>query len=593
MRIIVAETAGFCWGVQRALDIALDVSRSTGQKVYTYGPLIHNHQVVAELEKRDILTLDGEPEGAQDGKLVVRAHGIRPDVMTDIQKRHGNVIDASCPLVMKVHRQILKHQTQGYQIYIMGDPKHPEVIGLMGAANDQAVVIPPHPDEVGKLSDGLGRVCLVSQTTQNDDVFARVAAALKPKCEELRIVNTICEPTRSHQMETIDMAGRVDTVVVVGGRHSANTRHLAELARELGPRVIHVETDVELHASDFGESKVVGITAGASTPQWMIQRVVDRLESFDAKGGALIRALKQAAGWLITTHVFTVLSFSALFAAMHVLVGAPVDWTVFALTVSLVFGLHCINEFREEAGFDRKSRLSPVAFERFRRAMLTLAALAVSGSVLGTALLYARGSVPPAFLVLILVSGAGGVLYGSRLIPARLVSRFGFSSIKDLPGSKDISVAGGWSLLLFAVPLAIWGAGSLSLAQLTALGAALFFSVYRRTAILVVRDAQGDRIVGMESSLKFLGKTKGRRLHMTVDALIPVLLVVLFAAIPVSQVIAGLIIFAAAWGLAVSVAYHIKRLPAGNTGLFLLDCQFVLPGLFGTAFWALKTSGFI
>ena len=581
MRIIVAETAGFCWGVQRALDISLDVAKSTGGRVYTHGPLIHNTQVVDELKKRKITPVEGNIESARSGTLVVRAHGIRPDLMTEIKEKHGNVVDATCPLVSKVHRQVIKYQNQGYKIYIMGDPKHPEVIGIIGSANDEAVVIPPNPEEAARLPDHLGRVCLVSQTTQNDEVFARVAAALKSKCEELRVANTICEPTRSHQMEIVDMAARVDTVVVVGGRHSANTRHLAELAAELGPRVVHVETDAELHAEDFKNTKIVGVTAGASTPQWMIQRVVDRLESFNGNRSRLKRVAKEIMGWLVTTHLHTTTAFASLFLGIISLLNLRFDAGVFLSTIAVVFGLHCVNEFGDEPGFDRRSRLSPVAYHRFRMLMLFLAVASLIAGI-GYSIYEANERrISMAVPTVLVISSLFGLVYSWKVIPKKFINITGFSSIKDLPGSKDLSVSLGWTVLLGLIPL--FTSQVIPGPAFFAVMIPVSMHVYRRSAIMGVRDAQGDRIVGMESSFKFIGRSASKKLHLALDifCLVGILPVAIAGRqTPVTVAMAAL---AAILGLLFSVLYHIRRLPAGNPGQFILDLQFVLPGSIGVA----------
>ncbi len=580
MRIIVAETAGFCWGVQRAIDIALDVSKSTGGPVYTYGPLIHNNQVVDELKKRNIQDLPGELDGASDGSLVIRAHGIRPDVREDIVSHHPGVIDATCPLVMKVHRKIVQYMNEGYTICIMGDAKHPEVVGLMGSANDRATIIPPDPEKVAGLDFKGDKVCLVSQTTQNYETFEKVAGELAKKCNELNVVNTICEPTRSHQMETMDVSSQVDMVVVVGGKHSANTKHLAELAASLGPRVIHVETDGELRPADFKDVKVVGVTAGASTPQWMIRRVVEKLKSFDGKSGILKRSFNTLIEALVPTNVLAVSAFSTFYAAIIHFLGLALDPRFFIITLGIVFSLHVINEFSEEVGFDRRSRLSPAVYENFRKIMLIVAILSLTASLVSS--LYGLVSLgdSPLFLATLSFASIGGVVYGWKLVPQKYIRKLGFRSIKDLPGSKDLTVSMGWTLLLSVIPPL--SANILPDFDFAIVVALIFLLVYRRSAIMAVRDVQGDRIVGMESSFKYLGKSKSRRLHRYIDRLLVLLSLwfvwVYYAELPI---VSGLLILTVLTGTFISHLYRHKKLPDGITGQFILDVEFAIPGLIG------------
>jgi 4-hydroxy-3-methylbut-2-enyl diphosphate reductase len=579
VRVIVAETAGFCWGVQRAIDFALSTSRSTHQPVYTHGPLIHNSQVIEELKKRNITPLEEDMGNAKNGTLVIRAHGLRPDEMRDIKSNYSQVIDATCPLVMKVHRKIQRFRGEGYRIYIMGEAKHPEVLGLIGSAGDEAVVIPPDPEAVKGVPYYDGKACLVSQTTQNDALFASVANALKERCAELVVENTICNPTRSHQQETMEIAANVDMVVVVGGRHSANTRHLAELAASVCPRVIHIETDSELDGVEFADVKSVGITAGASTPQWMIRRVVDRIEQMTGKTGVFARVFRSFLDFIIPTNLYSSCAFAFLYLGISRLLGLPIHLEAFIASVAVVFGIHSINEYSEDTGFDRRSRFSPVLFERFRIGMLALAflsvALSVSLTIRGYLLDALHWSVPIAAMLL----AFGGIVYGRKLVPAKLIQRMGFRSIKDLPGSKDLSVSIGWTLLFAVVPIFSTGAVYTIADGIVIFD--IFLLVYRRSAIMAVQEVKGDRIVGMESSFKFLGKSMSTKVHIITDVLIWLLPIPIYFTVKADPVSLFNLLSVTLFGMIGSILYRLRRLPQGLIGQFILDSQFVIPGLIG------------
>jgi len=582
VRIIVAETAGFCWGVQRAIDQALSTAKSTNGPVYTHGPLIHNTQVVDELRRKNIQTLEGDVENASDGTLVIRAHGIRPDELKNIKNKHSHVVDATCPLVTKVHRKIARHQANGYKIYIMGEKQHPEVLGLMGTAQDQAVVIPPDPEEVKKLPDHLGKICLVSQTTQNDDIFKAVEKELRSKCEELLVENTICHPTRSHQSETMDMAASADMIVVVGGKHSANTRHLAELAASLGPRVVHVETDTELNPDDFKGVETVGVTAGASTPQWMIRRVVDRLETFNSHKGYFHRAFRTFLDIIIPSNIYSTMAFASIFSASSYFVTGSVNLMQFFSAVLVVFGIHNFNEYGPSAGFDRRSRFSPVVYERFRRGMLVISSFSILCGLCAGMYYAINNFVWPGILF---ITSAGGIVYGKQLVPDILIQKLGFKSIRDLPGAKDLSISFGWTLLFSILPLSLvsFSADLHSVSLLLF----LFLSVYRRSAIMGVRDVQGDRIVGMESTFKFMGKAKAKKLLLAIDFL-SMIFIGIFIFRPEFRVISAIPVFLCfVMGVLFSYLYRIRRLPQEIESQFLLDSQFVIPGIAGAAifFW--------
>ena len=276
MKILVAETAGFCWGVRRALDQAVDLAKKADGPVQTFGPLIHNAQVLEELTEQNIQAVNSLSE-IRGGTVLVRAHGIRPEVFDQLRATGADVYDATCPLVRKVQKIIMKYGNDGYDVVVVGDDHHAEVVGLRGYAAGRCFVV-ANEKEAESLPE-FDKVCVVSQTTQNDDTFARTVDVIKQKARLIRSTNTVCEPTRDHQRETIDLARRVDLMVVVGGRHSANTCRLADLAAQEGPRVLHIETEAELKTSDFAGCNAVGVTAGASTPEWMINRVVEKLGS--------------------------------------------------------------------------------------------------------------------------------------------------------------------------------------------------------------------------------------------------------------------------------------------------------------------------
>jgi 4-hydroxy-3-methylbut-2-enyl diphosphate reductase len=574
MKITVAETAGFCWGVQRAVDVVLNVAQKTGKEVFTHGQLIHNNQVLQELESKKIKEWTGGEIG--DNTLVVRAHGIRPEVMDELKATHKNVVDATCPLVTKVHRAITKHQHLGYQVFIMGNANHPEVIGLIGASKDQAIVV-KNAEEALNFPMSFDKICLVSQTTQNDDDFEKTARALKSKCKEFKAVNTICEPTRSHQIEVVDLALNSDLVVIVGGKHSSNTIHLKVVAEKQGVKAIHIETEAELKPEDFIGINRVGVTAGASTPQWMIQKVVDKLESFEeANKGVFYSICKNILNFLVSTNIFTTIAFASIYLGNHIISSTTVDYKFFWSVVSIVFALHSINQFSGEGKFDRRSKLTPQTYESVKRVInFTSFGLLLFGTLFSfnTALLTGHWI----GFGIISFSVICGIIYGWTIIPIKWISRFGFRSIRDLPASKDLSISFGWTLLSCGVPMASTINGGISYIWFF-LTPFIFFIIYIRSAILGVRDAQGDRIVGIESSFKALGKNKSKKLVFILLGLC--FITPLFLLLPVFHLpsVFGIIMLAiASYSGANAYFYFQKILPSNDLGHFLLDSQFIVP----------------
>lgn len=273
--IEVARQAGACYGVERALKMALEASDSASQPVHTLGPLIHNPLVVADLEERGVRPA-ADPAEAGSGTLVIRAHGVTPQVIADAEARGLAVVDATCPYVKRVHRAAARLAAEGYQVLVVGESGHPEVQGILGHAGEGARVVSDEDDLAGlALYDKVG---VVVQTTQTAERLAHVVAALVGRVGELRVINTICEATSERQAAAAELAERSDVMIVIGGRESGNTRRLAQICRERCMNTHHIEDAAELDAAWFDEAERIGITAGASTPAEQIERTVAQIE---------------------------------------------------------------------------------------------------------------------------------------------------------------------------------------------------------------------------------------------------------------------------------------------------------------------------
>lgn len=273
--VIVAKRAGFCPGVKSAIDKVLELA--AGQRpVYTIGPLIHNKQVTGMLSSKNITAIDTPAQAAnRSAVLVIRAHGITPQFQREIETCGMEVVDATCPLVKHAQNIIDKFAKQGYHTVIVGDSDHAEVVGLMGYTQGRGMVV-SGPEEAQKLPH-FDKVNVVSQTTQKESVFYATAEEIKKHAVICQVSNTICQPTKDRQKETIEFAKSADLVIVVGGKHSANTARLAVLCKELASAVQHVETEAELDETQILKAKKIFITAGASTPEWVIDRVADHV----------------------------------------------------------------------------------------------------------------------------------------------------------------------------------------------------------------------------------------------------------------------------------------------------------------------------
>ncbi|TAN40644.1 MAG: 4-hydroxy-3-methylbut-2-enyl diphosphate reductase [Nitrospirae bacterium] len=276
MEIITAKRAGFCFGVKRAIDITFDIAQKDKQGVFTLGPIIHNPQVIQKLKDEGISPLEiDEVADTEIKALIIRTHGIPCQLYDNISSRGFRIIDATCPFVKKAQDYARHLSESGYQVVILGDRDHPEVKGLVSYAGREVIVV----DGEEPLPVLKSKVGVVVQTTQPLEALKRLLSKIIEQAKEVKVYNTICNSTALRLKETEEMARKVDVMVVVGGKNSANTTQLAHLCRSLDVRTYHIETADEIEDSWFDGLQKVGITAGASTPDWIIADVEKRISS--------------------------------------------------------------------------------------------------------------------------------------------------------------------------------------------------------------------------------------------------------------------------------------------------------------------------
>ncbi len=278
MDIIVAKNAGFCFGVDRAVKITKEELRKDKTDIYSYGPLIHNPQAVEKLKGKGLNTVD-EFESIQKGRIIVRSHGIPKSIQDSIINSGLELIDCTCPYVIAVHKKVNEYSSKGYDIVIVGDKNHPEVIGINGWCEDKAYIINSQ-DDANSLPE-FKKVCVVSQTTNRLDKFVDLSKIVEEKSEEVVLFNTICNATKLRQEAAEELAQEVDAMIVLGGKESSNTIKLAEISKKFCKDVYHVETIDELDFNVLQNLNKIGITAGASTPDWIIKEAVKVMENYN------------------------------------------------------------------------------------------------------------------------------------------------------------------------------------------------------------------------------------------------------------------------------------------------------------------------
>ena len=278
MEVKVAEHAGYCYGVERAFKMIQKVSETFPGKICTLGPIIHNPQAVEALKKERGVSPVPDVSSVSEGALVIRTHGVPPEVIREAERKGLKVVDATCPFVATVQQVAKRLVEEGYYLIIEGERDHPEVVGILGYAGGKAKIV-ERPEDVERLEMLPNRVGVVVQTTQEVENLQRIALALVPRCKELRVYNTICSATKQRQAAARRLAEEVDLMLVVGGRNSGNTRRLFSVCAETGTRSLHIETAEEIDPSWFEGIHSVGVTAGASTPDFIVEEVVARLET--------------------------------------------------------------------------------------------------------------------------------------------------------------------------------------------------------------------------------------------------------------------------------------------------------------------------
>ena len=284
MEIRTAKTAGFCYGVQRAVDMVEAAIAEGNRKIYTYGPIVHNDLVVGRLRQQGVEVIEdyetlcrmARQGQLRDAVVVIRAHGVGNEVyeLLSAPETGALVADATCPYVRKIHKIVREHYEKGERLLITGSGKHPEVVGILGQIGGDALVIET-PEEAEKLDfDKNCRICLVSQTTFSAQKFEDVVAILKKKQYNMDIINTICNATQMRQKEAAELAGECDVMLVIGGRNSSNTAKLYDICRAVCEKTYFIQSAEDLDI-DWNSVRCVGITAGASTPKTIIEEVLD------------------------------------------------------------------------------------------------------------------------------------------------------------------------------------------------------------------------------------------------------------------------------------------------------------------------------
>lgn len=497
MQIVIARKKGFCFGVKRAVQIAF--REGSKKRIFSYGDLIHNPQVVEFLKKRGISMTEDISLLNEKDTILIRAHGITPREKEKIKKKGIKIIDATCPRVLKVQSIVKRCAKEKKEVIIIGDKKHSEVKGLMGYAENRARVVETEKELLTLLKQKNRKFCLVSQTTQNRDKFEKMKKIAKKFGKDIEIYDTICEETDERQEEVKKLSKICDAVIVVGGKNSANTKRLAEIVKERGKVSFHIETEKEIPAH-IKKFEKIGVTAGASTPNWLIQRVVYRLEEMAGEKNRIKKFFLSLWRFFIRSYLYVAFSAASLCYACSRLLGIEPSLSFEWITASYIFAMHLLNHLTEPLSLDINYPAKSDFYRKHRKLLVILGTLGVISS-LGVSWFLGIKTFGTVLLLSLL-----GLLYRFKISFKKLKYR----SLSEIPGSKDIFLALAWASML--VILNIFSTKGRISGNAFVVFLFAFSMAFSRSLIYSLRDLQGDMMTGVESIPTIIGEERTKLL---------------------------------------------------------------------------------
>ena len=568
MQVILAKSAGFCKGVRRAIDITLDAAQREDGPIFTHGPLIHNPQAIQLLEKKGVKPVDNI-EGIDKGTLVIRAHGIPPKERDKIKNSSLRMCDATCPDVARVQGIVRKHARNGFHIIIIGDRGHAEVLGLEGYAEGRGFVL-ESMEQIKELPPA-EKICVVAQTTQDRKNFQKICKVLKSKYQECLIFDTICDSTENRQKEVRELSQQVDVMVIVGGHNSANTNRLVEIAKEYPIPVYHIETDDDISSLEMSKYQKAGVTAGASTPQWIIQKVVQKLESMEVpEKNWLIKITNRIFGYIIKSNIWVALGASCLVYASCVLQNIPVSIFPVLIAFFSILSLHILHRFLSLPSGEYNDPATSKFYQRYEH---HLKIMALGGSGLALILSIFAGKIP-----LLLIMGAlvfGSIYSGKYLRNIVWLDRVVRIS-RDFPISKDLTMSFAWIVIIVVVS---------RLSVTTAINHSFWITclyigslVFIRSVLCDIRDIEGDRIIGRETLPIMIGKAKTKIVLLLLTLLVALGLVIAILLGWVSD-IGYWYLLPIVYVLFYLFLYHKRIIYSGVVFEFIVDSSYILPAL--------------
>lgn len=475
--------------------------------IYTDGPVIHNPQVVEVLKQRNIMPLSKDIN-LKGKKIIIRTHGIMPQRRKYLEDSGAILLDVTCPRVAQIQKIIEKKCDEGYGIIIFGDSNHSEVIGLLGYSGDKGLALTKLDDKT--VLPSYDKVAVVAQSTRNKDEYDKFTKKLAQRYKNIEVFNTLCNSTACRQTEALELAQEVDAVVVVGGYDSANTKTLADVAKKSGKPVFHIETESELDPSDFREFSSVGLTAGASTPNWMINRVYQRLYDMKGKNDSLfLFYIRKAASFLANSNLL--LSINAVFLSYTsaVLMGLDAGWRQLIIAPLYIYSMLLLNIFVDFQSIEINQPSRANFFKRYKHI------LAASAAISGALSIFVAATLKPETLYVILIAVVAGLIYSLPILPEKWQNKLHLLRLRDIPGSKNLLVAAAWAAMTSLIhPISTIGI-KVSTPSSVAAFLWVFALVASRMIVNDIRYIQGDAVIGHGTLPVLVGvKTAKKTLHI-------------------------------------------------------------------------------
>jgi (E)-4-hydroxy-3-methyl-but-2-enyl pyrophosphate reductase len=494
MKIELAKHSGFCVGVKKAVNKIVDEINNCGEEIFIHGPLIHSPQTVKILEKRGLKIF--KDDSIIDNKITaIRTHGIGRQDYQEIKKRAKRVINLTCSNVAHVQATVKKYSARGYFVLILGDKNHAEVQGI-SSYTSQGFFIISSLDDIALIPKA-DKYILVSQTTLDIDFFNKASLILKNKFNEIEIINTICNATNDRQNDLHSaVKNGVDAIIVVGGKNSANTRRLAQIGLENNIKTFHIETEDELNPDDFINVKHVVVSAGASTPSWIVNNVLEKIYEINYKTKThLLYNLKNFLTFIVRTNLFSALS--TIFMTLAVLPCKIFECklTMPFLSAAFIFIMYSINNVFRPYEMQLNKPYKYKLYSKYKYLIISITIIALIYY-----LFYSFQSDYPAS-VLYLITLISGAIYAIPSV-TKIVSNNPIKFLRILFGIKSVVTSLGWTFVALIIPFIV---SPYDYLQFVSIFIIVFSIIFTRNILVDLIDYQGDLLLGIETFITILG----------------------------------------------------------------------------------------